>query len=248
VKVLAAYNIKGGVGKTACAVNLAHLAASEGARVLLWDLDPQAAATFYFRIRPKVRGGGARLLRRKRSLAEAVRETDYPGLDLVPGDFSYRHLDLELARTKKPLRRISRLLRRLRQDYDVVFLDCAPSVSLVSEAVLAAADLLLVPTIPTPLSLRTLDQLRRLIDTEKYDTALLPFFSMVDRRKALHRIVIEDATRNAAGFARTVIPYASEVERMGLDRCPVTARAPASSGARAFAALWREVKNRAGLP
>lgn len=248
MKILATYNIKGGVGKTATAVNLAHLASREGARVLLWDLDPQAAASFYFRIRPKVKGGGARLLRRKRALAQAVRETDYPGLDLVPGDFSYRHLDLELAGRKKPLRRISRLLHRLRHDYDIAFLDCAPSVSLVSEAVLVAADLLLVPTIPTPLSLRTLQQLRRLITDDGYDTALLPFFSMVDRRKALHRAVIEEARENAEDFAQTTIPYASEVERMGLERRPVTARAPASPGGQAFAALWREVKQRAGIP
>ncbi len=63
MKIFATYNIKGGVGKTATAVNLAYLAARDGYRVLLWDLDPQAAASFLFRIRPRVKGGGKALIR-----------------------------------------------------------------------------------------------------------------------------------------------------------------------------------------
>jgi cellulose biosynthesis protein BcsQ len=249
VKVLSIYSIKGGVGKTATAVNLAHLTVCSGARTLLWDLDPQAAASFYFRIEPRVKGGGGRLLRRRRGLERAIRETDYPGLDLVPGDFSYRYLDLELAGRKKPLRRIRRLLERLRDDYDVVLIDCAPSVSLVSEAVLAASDLVLVPTIPTPLSLRTLTQLQRLTsDGDAGGPPLLPFFSMVDRRKSLHRTLVERNGGIGAGFAAAEIPYASEIERMGVERGPVTARAPSSPSARAFTELWREAMTAVGFP
>ena len=62
-KVLATYNVKGGVGKTSAAVNLAYLAAHAGSRTLLWDLDPQGASTYLFRVRPKVRGGGRKLVR-----------------------------------------------------------------------------------------------------------------------------------------------------------------------------------------
>jgi len=64
--VLATYNIKGGVGKTSAAVNLAYLSARGGARTLLWDLDPQGASTYLFRVKPKVKGGGRKLVRAKR--------------------------------------------------------------------------------------------------------------------------------------------------------------------------------------
>ena len=63
--VLATYNIKGGVGKTSAAVNLATLAALDGAQTLLWDLDPQGASTYLFRVRAKIKGGGSKLVRGK---------------------------------------------------------------------------------------------------------------------------------------------------------------------------------------
>jgi cellulose biosynthesis protein BcsQ len=107
---MATYNIKGGVGKTAAAVNLAYLAARDGRRTLLWDLDPQGAASYLLRIRPRVKGGGKALIRGKTSLDQAVKPTEFDRLDLVPADFTYRNLDLVLDAAKKPTQRIARLL------------------------------------------------------------------------------------------------------------------------------------------
>ncbi len=163
MRVLATYNIKGGVGKTSTAVNLAYLSARDGMRTLLWDLDPQGAATFLFRVKPRVKGGGKALVTRKRPLDAAIKATDFDGLDLLPADFSYRHMDLQLDDTKRRTRRLGQLLSSVADDYDIVFLDCPPSVSLVSENVLHAADVLLVPLIPATLSLRTFDQLTRFV-------------------------------------------------------------------------------------
>jgi len=151
MKILATYNIKGGVGKTASAVNLAYLSARDGARTLIWDLDPQGAASYYFRIKPKVKGGSRGFLSGKRDLDEAVKGTDFDGLDLIPADFSYRNLDLDLADSKKPLKQLLKLLRPLGEFYDVMFLDCPPSISLVSENVFYASDALLMPMIPSTL-------------------------------------------------------------------------------------------------
>jgi chromosome partitioning protein len=245
MKILATYNIKGGVGKTATAVNIAHLAASGGMRVLLWDLDPQAAASFLLRVRPRVKGGGAALIKGSRELDAAVKGTDFERLDLLPADFTYRNLDLMLDATKKPTERLARLLRPLAAEYDLVVLDCPPGISLLSESVLHAADVLLVPLIPTTLSVRTLDQLSEFISGfDGHRPKVLAFCSMIDRRKRLHLEIAERLPAERSDMARTVIPALSLIERMSVERAPVTAFAPRSAAARQYAALWAEVTER----
>ena len=244
MKVIASYNIKGGVGKTATAVNLSYLAAWEGSPTLVWDLDPQGAASFYFRVKPKVKGGTVRLLKRKRELDDAIKATDYPQLDLIPADFSYRNMDLTLERFGKSSNRLRKLIKPLRDEYDYLFIDCPPSISLVSENVFQAADILLVPTIPTTLSLRTLYQLLQFCDNRRYrHLTILPFFSMVDRRKILHRDMVEDPPRMHCRLLATSIPYASEVEQMGVRRAALETYAHSSRAAGSYRALWQELKD-----
>lgn len=245
MKVIATYNSKGGVGKTATAVNLAFLAAADGLRVLLWDLDAQGAASFYLRAQPRLAGGAAELLEDRHNLSRAIRATDFERLDLVPADFSYRNFDLELSDYRKSAKRLRKLLREVSGDYDLVFLDCAPSLSLVSENVFNMADILLVPLIPTHLSLRAYTQLvafrASLPDTK---AELVPFFSMVDRRKRLHRELIVEFAREHPEVLRSYVPYASQVEQMGEHRAPVNVFADASPGGRAFRALWQALRAR----
>ncbi|QTE28176.1 ParA family protein [Pengzhenrongella sicca] len=243
MKVYATYNIKGGVGKTATAVNLAHLAARDGQRTLLWDLDPQGAATYIFRVRPRVKGGGHGLVTGKRPLEDALKGTDFDRLDLLPADFSYRNMDLELDDAKRRTRRLGQLLDGVADEYDVVFLDCPPSISLMSENVLHAADTLLVPLIPATLSLRTLAQLEQFVaESDKPRPDLVAFFSMVDRRKRLHNDVIENIPRGGTRVASTEIPALSIIEQMAEHRAPVTAFAPSSRAARCYEELWDEVR------
>ena len=240
MRVIALYNIKGGVGKTSTAVNLAYLSAAAGRRTLLWDLDAQAAATFILRVRPRVKGGGKALVRARRPLEDAIKGSDYPGLDLLPADFTYRHLDLLLDAQKRPTRRLAALLETLADQYDDVVLDCPPSMSLLSENVLRAADLVLVPLIPTTLSLRTMDQLRDFVaDQPGKRPQVLGFFSMVDRRKRLHREVVDSLPAQRADILGEGIPALSIVEQMAARREPVTAFAPRSSAARCYQQLWQ---------
>jgi chromosome partitioning protein len=246
VKVLATYNIKGGVGKTATAVNLAYLAAADGYRVLLWDLDPQAAATFLFRIRPRVKGGGKALIAGKRPVDDAIKATDFDNLDLLPADFTYRNLDLHLDNERKSASRLRNLLSPLQHEFDLVVLDCPPGISLLSESVLQAADGLLVPLIPTVLSLRTLDQLTEFIgglDGKRPD--VLAFFSMIDRRKRLHLEIASQLPAERGDVAATAIPALSLIERMSVERAPVGAFAPRSRAAQSYRELWTEVRARA---
>jgi chromosome partitioning protein len=241
VRILGLYNIKGGVGKTAAAVNLGYLAARQGLRTLVWDLDPQAAATFYFRVKPRVKHS-KKLLRGKGDLDDVVKGTDFEHLDLLPSDFSYRNMDLLLGEAKKPTMQLLRLLRPMSLEYDLVVLDCPPSISLVSENIFRAADALLVPTIPTTLSVRTLRQLMDFMEGHRMVTPVHCFYSMSDRRKRMHLEVMASVPDPRVAVMATGIPYLSDVEKMGYERAPVPEFAGRSPAARAYEALWRETE------
>jgi chromosome partitioning protein len=250
VKVAATYSIKGGVGKTSAAVNLGALAAGAGLRTVIWDLDPQGAASFLFRVRPKVKGGGRKLVRGRRDPLDVMKGTDLEGLDLLPADFSYRNLDIELDKSKRPLRGLARVLDQLDGDYDLAIVDCAPSISLVSESVFSAADLLLVPIVPATLSVRTFEQLQEFLSqSPERAPDVLAFLSMVDRRKRLHRELAASLPASVPQVADVAIPSASVIERMGVDRAPVVTRLPRSPAAQAYRELWERVRSALdGLP
>ncbi|MFA5984596.1 MAG: AAA family ATPase [Methylococcaceae bacterium] len=241
MKVIALYSIKGGVGKTASAVNLAYAAANSGYKTLVWDLDPQGASSFYFRIKPKIKGGGKDLIAGKHDLDDLIKGTDFDNLDLLPADFSFRNLDLVLDHKKKPAAQLKKRLKTLSEHYDFIFLDCPPNISLLSEAVFEASDLLLSPIIPTTLSMRTLEQLKSfLADQGLKKQRLVLFFSMVDRRKKMHLEMMKTLAQNYPELLNTAIPYASEIERMGLERKPLAAFSAKSPVAKIYESLWQE--------
>jgi chromosome partitioning protein len=245
VKVLACYNIKGGVGKTSAAVNLSFLSAQQGFRSLVWDLDPQGAASYCFRIKPRIKAGAVGLVHKKHNLSAAIKGTDYENLDLIPADFSYRNMDLVLEDAKRPLNRLCKVLKPLAGDYDYVFLDCPPGISLASESVFHAANALLVPTIPTTLSLRTLEQLLRFCRKNALDELkIMPFFSMVDKRKSLHRQIVTTLPQQLSLMLITNIPYASDIEQMSVHRAALGSYAANSPSARSYEQLWWEIKVR----
>jgi chromosome partitioning protein len=245
LEIIAVYNIKGGVGKTTTAVNLAYLSAAAGWPTLLWDLDPQGAAGYMLKSHPRKRSGAGRLIRGKRELDELVRPTDYERLDIVPSHFSYRRMDLHLSERKKPAATLMKLMRSLQGRYASLFLDCPPGLSLVSENILHAADAILVPVLPSPLSARMLGQLTEFVDKQNWhDLVLMPFFSMVDRRRALHRKGIEGMRERFPIMLQTEVPYLSAIEQASVRQAPLPSYAGKSVAASIYSQLWQEFDSR----
>lgn len=237
MRSLAVFSVKGGVGKSALAVNLAHAAATLSARrTLLWDLDTQGAATYTLRLaaRPEI---SARKGIAEGELAPLIQLSDFAMLDVLAADKSLRHLEKQLVEDDRA-KQLRKLIKSLDKDYDRVVLDCPPGLTELANQVFRAVDLLVVPMLPSPLSERAYDQLLDHLARHHKGAApaVLPVFTMVDRRKSLHRETV------AATPARACIPYAAAVEAMAATRLPVLAKAPASPAARAFASLWTEVE------
>ena len=239
---IAVYNIKGGVGKSTTAVNLACIAGRAGQTTLLWDLDPQGAAGYYLG-QPGAKGKGSRkLIRGKESLKELVVPTAFPNLDLIPSRFSYRRLDIHLHTQAHPRNVLSKLLAPISAAYRWVVLDCPAGITLLSENIFRAADLLLVPLVPTPLSLRTFEEIVVFYQRKGLDRRrVLPFFSLVERRKRIHRETMEVFAARETRVCRSAIPSLSEIERMALTRRPIAYFRPRSEAGRSYAALWAEV-------
>jgi cellulose biosynthesis protein BcsQ len=229
---VAIYSLKGGVGKTTLSVNLAWCAATLSARrTLLWDLDPQAASTWVLGGPGKADQAQA-MFSKDVAVAKQARPTAYRHLDLIAADASLRGLD-QLFHDLDKKKRLAKLLGEL-AGYDRVILDCPPGLTETADQVMRAADLIVIPVIPSPLSTRAYDAVVQHLGGR---TALLPVHVMVDKRRALH----------AEALARhpdwPVIPMASGIESMAIRRAPVGVFAPRSAAAQAFAELWRRIEH-----
>lgn len=240
---LAVYSNKGGVGKTAAAVNLAYLAARTGRSTLLADLDPQGSASFYFRVKPKLKRKARGLVGGRRQLERSIKATDFENLDLLPADYSHRNLDISFDRHSRRRQRLKIALKPLRKFYDLIILDSPPTLTILAENIFRASDRVLVPLIPTTLSVRAFEQLLFFLkDSGQSPDQVSAFFSMVESRKKMHRQIMDASRDRFSGILPTVIPYLAQVEQMGLHREPVPASAPRSRATLAYEGLWSELQ------
>ena len=239
------YNIKGGVGKTTASVNLSYLSSLDGNKTLLWDLDPQGSSTFYF---DKEQGNDSNLkkiINGKVELKDVIKETDYRKLHIIPSNFSYRHMDTILDQVKKSKKRIKEALKELKNEYDVVFLDCPPGISILAENIFHACDYILVPTVPTPLCQRTYEQIISFFEEEELkESAVIPFLSMVEVRKSVHQSIMKELSRKIPNLFTSAIPFMADIEKMGIYKKPLEDFSPNSKAAASYRALWKEIKNK----
>ncbi len=231
-KLVAVYSLKGGVGKTTLAVNLAAEAAiRRGKKTLIWDLDPQSAASYILAHEPDKKPRARSVFERDVEPDKLITHTAIAGLDLLPADISLRGLDGFLTSLGKK-KRLAKLVEGISSQYDRIFLDCPPGLTETSEQMMRAADIIIVPVIPSPLSQRALeDVVAHLKEHHKGHAPLLPVFSMVDRRRSLHIAV----TSAQPDWPR--IPMASAVEQMAIHRAPVGTYAHRSPAGEAFQML-----------
>ncbi|MHC9418320.1 ParA family protein [Sphingomonas citri] len=230
---IAIYSLKGGVGKSTLAVNLAWCAATLSARrTLLWDLDPQAASSW-------VLGDGAAhdraqaLFSRDVDPERLIARTRFDRLELLPADASLRDLN-HLFRELDKKKRLRKLIADL-GDHDHVILDCPPGLTETADQVARAADLIVVPVVPSAFSQRAYATIERQFGGQ---VAILPVHNMVDRRRALHVAAVGQHADWPA------IPAASAIEAATAKRLPVGAAAPNNIAAKALAQLWRIVEQR----
>lgn len=244
MKSMAVFQLKGGVGKTTSAVNLAALAANDGVRTLLWDLDPQGAASWILGIdaerkQDKIWSAG-------KPIGRYIQRSRYERLDVLPADLSLRHFHDSVSDKAEACQLMTDAISRLAEDYELLLLDCPPMLSPQMEGLLQAVDYLLVPVEPSMLSIRAYQQCREHLDWVR-KRQWLPFVTLIDRRKPAHIEWVRTQAPLMPELLPTVVNHSASAERMLEDREPIVCSQPHVPLARNYAALWATVSERTGI-
>ncbi|MBL4622399.1 MAG: ParA family protein [Immundisolibacteraceae bacterium] len=249
MQIVAIHNIESGVGKTSTAVNLAWIAAKNGLRTLLWDLNSRAEAGLFLGANSDPNTRMSNELAGRVTLADQIIGSDYENLAVVPGRWAYRNLEQLINGAADPRRVVKSLLKPLADEYDLVVLDCPADEPELADSVLAAAEIILVPLIPGP---QALDGWQHVLDICRNSrlpvSSIYPFLNMIDYRIQLHREWLVVAPAELPRLFSAYIPFAHAVERMSITRQPVAESDATDRVADAYQALWQELKRHLDEP
>lgn len=252
--IISIINNKGGTGKTTTCINLAAALARSGHRILVVDMDCQASASLSLGIgQGELAPSSAGVLFGKIHMAEAIRATTIPEVDLVTGDMALANTDLVLANVPGRERRLADSLAPFLNSYDFILCDCAPSLSMLAVNALVAADGYVVPVTPEYLALEGLVSLMKAVTKLRngmnIQTDLLGIlFTLVNPGLKISRKIIHLVREH---YGEEV--FKTEIRRdVKLTESPSFSRsifeyAPGSRGATAYAELAEELVKRCGI-
>lgn len=247
-KVMAIANQKGGVGKSTTAINLGAYLAIEGKRVLVVDLDPQSNATSGLGIGPYTDGQQIYdVLVNEVPIKEIIIPTSTKGLDIAPSSLRLAGAEVELVSMLSRESRLRKSLEQVRSEYDIILIDCPPSLGLLTVNALAAADEVIIPIQceyyaleGLVLLLRTIEKIKVYLNSELRIGGIL--LTMHDARTNISRQVMEEVRRQYPRETfQTVIPRNVRLSEAPSYGKPIAEYDPHSRGGKAYHELAKEV-------
>lgn len=247
--IIALTNQKGGVGKTTTTINLGAALAETGRRVLLVDFDPQGSASVGLGVNPHTLDQSIYnlLISREFSFDEIVLSTTVDGLDLLPANIDLSAAELQLVSEVAREQTLKRVLAPLRDRYDFILIDCAPSLGLLTVNALTASDKVLIPLECEFFALRGValltDTIAKVTERLNNDLELLGILATMFDSRTLHSREVLERVLEAFGdkVFHTVIRRTIKFPETTVAGEPITAYAPSSPGAAAYRMLAREV-------